>query len=498
MATLESTSPDAPAAAAHERSLDPQDWPAMRALGHRMVDDVMTYLEGVAERPVWQKPTDAALASYRAALPRSATAAEEVYDEYLEHVLPYVLGNGHPRFWGWVTGTGTPLGALADLLASATNVHSAFGDQAATHIERQVIGWFAELFDLPTTAGGLLVSSGSTANLTGLTAARDAMVPELLDEGTSSGGAPCVVYASEQVHNSVDKAVGIIGLGRKNLRRIETDAEYRIVPEALEHAIAEDRAAGRRPICIVATVATVNTGAVDDLEALARIARREGLWLHVDGAFGASLIVSPRFKHLLRGIEHADSIAFDFHKWFYVPYDVGCVVVRDESRLRASFSPPASYLAKLDRGIAGGGVSYGGLGADLSRRFRALKVWMSLKEHGADRYGEQIEQNIDQARYLAALIEREPELELAAPVPLNVVCFRYVGRNGAAVADSDATNREILMRLQERGIAAPSSTVLEGRFAIRAAITNHRSTRADFDALVSAVVSIGRELTPGP
>ena len=481
-----------------ERSLDPEDWSAMRALGHRMVDDLMTYLEHIGDRPVWQKPSDAALASYRAPLPRTATSPERIYDEYLEHVLPYILGNGHPRFWGWVTGTGTPLGALADLLASGSNVHAAFGDQAATHIERQVIGWFTALFGLPAGAGGLLVSSGSTANLTGLTAARDAMLPELIDDGTASAGAPCVVYASDQVHNSVDKAVAILGLGRRNLRRVETDTDYRIVPAALERAIADDRASGRRPICIVATAGTVNTGAVDDLEALGAIARREGLWLHVDGAFGASLIVSARLRHLLRGIEHADSIAFDFHKWFYVPYDVGCVVVRDEARLRGSFSPPASYLAALDRGIAGGGVAYGGLGPDLSRRFRALKVWMSLKEHGADRYGEQIEQNVDQAHYLASLIERHPELELAAPVPLNVVCFRYVPRDQTrADRDGNAVNREILMRLQEQGIAAPSSTVLDGRFAIRAAITNHRSTRADFDALVEAVAAIGREITGG-
>jgi glutamate/tyrosine decarboxylase-like PLP-dependent enzyme len=323
------------------------------------------------------------------------------------------------------------------------------------------------------------------------------MVPEFLQDGAvSTQGAPCVVYASDEAHNSVDKAIGILGIGRRNLRRVETDDDYRIVPAALERAIAEDRAAGRRPICIIATAGTVNTGAIDDLEALGRIARREGLWLHVDGAFGASLAVSSRLRHLLRGIEHADSIAFDFHKWFYVPYDVGCVLVRDEAHLRDSFAPPASYLAKLDRGVAGGGVSYGSLGADLSRRFRALKVWMSFKEHGADRYGEQIEQNIAQARYLADLIAREPELELAAPVPLNVVCFRYVGKRKPDV-DENATNREILMRIQERGIAVPSSTILDGRFALRVAITNHRSTRADFDALVTAALTIGREVSSG-
>jgi glutamate/tyrosine decarboxylase-like PLP-dependent enzyme len=287
--------------------------------------------------------------------------------------------------------------------------------------------------------------------------------------------------------------MGIIGLGRRNLRRVATDDEYRIVPAALEQAIAEDRAKGHRPICIIATAGTVNTGAIDDLDALATIARREKMWLHVDGAFGAALGVSSKLRDRLRGIERADSIAFDFHKWFYVPYDVGCVLVRDEQHLRNSFSPPASYLARLDRGIAGGGVAYGGLGADLSRRFRALKVWMSFKEHGADRYGEQIEQNVAQAEYLAGLVEREPELELAAPVPLNIVCFRYVGER-ASGQDQDAVNLEILMRLQERGIAAPSSTVLDGRFAIRVAITNHRSTRPDFDALVAAVLAIGHEL----
>jgi aromatic-L-amino-acid/L-tryptophan decarboxylase len=479
---------------ARERSLDPENWDAMRALGHRMLDDVMTYLMTLSERPVWQRPDARALDAYREPLPAKGSSPERIYEEYQRNILPFLIGNAHPRFWGWVTGTGTPLGMLADLLASGTNAHAAFGDQSATHVERQVIGWFTKAFDLPASAGGLLVSSGSTANLTGLTAARDAMVPEFLQDGAGGmQGVRCVVYASDEVHNSVDKAMGIIGLGRRNLRRVETDDDYRIVPSALERAIAEDRAAGRRPICIIATAGTVNTGAIDDLEALARIARREGLWLHVDGAFGASLGVSSRLRHLVRGIEHADSIAFDFHKWFYVPYDVGCVLVRDETHLRNSFSPPATYLAKLDRGIVGGGVSYGSLGADLSRRFRALKVWMSFKEHGAERYGEQIEQNVAQARYLSRLIEREPELELAAPVPLNIVCFRYVGSRRAGT-DSDHVNREVLMRLQESGIAAPSSTVLDGRFVIRVAITNHRSTRGDFDALVSAAVTIGRQL----
>jgi glutamate/tyrosine decarboxylase-like PLP-dependent enzyme len=495
---FDTASPALPAdPAISERSLDPENWDAMRALGHRMLDDVMTYMATVGDRPVWQRPDAAALTAYREALPTSGESTEAIYEQYQRHVLPFLIGNAHPRFWGWVTGNGTPFGMLADMLASGTNALAAFGDQSATHLERQVIGWFTTLLGLPAGSGGLLVSSGSTANLTGLTTARDAMAPEVLrDGGASAPGGPYVVYASSEVHNSVDKAVGILGLGRRNLRRIETDDDYRIVPAALERAIAEDREAGRRPICIIGTAGTVNTGAIDDLNELARIARGERLWFHVDGAFGASLAVSHKLRHLLSGIEHADSIAFDFHKWFYVPYDVGCVLVRDEARLRDSFAQPASYLAALDRGVVGGGVSYGSLGADLSRRFRALKVWMSFKEHGADRYGEQIEQNVAQARYLAGLIDREPELELAAPVPLNIVCFRYVGSRDSRV-DQNAVNREVLMRVQERGIAVPSSTVLDGRFAIRVAITNHRSRQSDFDMLVAAVLEIGRAIGSG-
>src|SRR5512138_519047 len=486
---------DGPHEPAVERSLDPANWDAMRALGHRMLDDVIAHLETIGERPVWQRPDAAAREAYRQPMPKTGSDPEHIYADYQRHILPYLIGNAHPRFWGWVTGTGTPLGMLADMLASGTNAHAAFGDQSATHLERQVIGWFTSLVGMPATAGGVLVSSGSTANLTGLTTARDVMVPELLQDGPpSTGGVPCVVYASDEVHNSVDKALGIIGLGRRSLRRIETDDDYRIVPAALERAIADDRAAGRRPICIIGTAGTVNTGAIDDLEALAEIARRERLWLHVDGAFGASLCVSRELRHLIAGIEHADSIAFDFHKWFYVPYDVGCVLVRDARNLHGSFSPPATYLAPLDRGIVGrDSISYGSQGLDLSRRFRALKVWMSFKEHGADRYGEQIEQNVAQAAYLAAAVEREPELELAAPVPLNIVCLRYIGGRTAGL-DDDVVNREVLMRLQERGIAAPSSTVLDCRFAIRVAITNHRSRRSDFDMLVDAVLEIGREI----
>jgi len=275
------------------------------------------------------------------------------------------------------------------------------------------------------------------------------------------------------------------------------DADFRVDLSLLERAIAEDRAAGRRPFCVVGNAGTVNTGAIDDLGALADLCRRERLWLHVDGAFGALAAISDRLRPLVRGMEAADSIAFDLHKWLYMPYDVGCVLVRDPEAHRRPFATRASYLARLERGAAPNDHDPGSLGPELSREFRGLKVWMLLKEHGLAKFARLIEQNVDQAAYLAGLVRRHPELELLAPVPLNIVCLRYRGQEsgvGDQGQELDEVNREILMRLQERGIAVPSATVLAGKFAIRVAITNHRSTRSDFDLLVSSVVELGREV----
>jgi aromatic-L-amino-acid decarboxylase len=301
------------------------------------------------------------------------------------------------------------------------------------------------------------------------------------------------VYASEEAHNSVDKAVALLGIGLDGLRRIPVDADFRIDLGALERAIAADREADVRPICVIGAAGTVNTGAIDDLERLADLCRREDLWLHVDGAFGALAALSPALRPLVRGVERADSLAFDFHKWFYMPIEVGCVLVRDAEAHRRTFSPPASYLASLDRGIASGPPPFAYYGPQLTRGFRALKVWISLKAYGVDKYARLIEQNVRQARRLESLVERDSRLELLAPVPLNVVCFRYVA-DGLDGGGLDGLNREILMRLQERGIAVPSSTVVRGSFAIRCAFTNHRTRRGDIDRLVESVVALGEEI----
>ena len=476
-----------------EQTLDPGDWEPLRTLGHAMLDHMIDFQRDVRSRPVWTRPTDAARRAYSQPLPRAGFGIEAAYDSFREHILPHAIGNFHPRFWGWVCGTGSVSGMLAEMLASGMNGHASFGDQAATHIERQVISWCAELVGYPGDASGVLVTSGSVAEITAMIVARDAMLPGIHDTGLRTTQKSPVVYASAQVHNSLDKAIGIIGIGRANLRKVAVDAEYRIRPDELEAAIVADLNAGNQPVCLVASAGTVNTGATDDLVALTEIARRYQLWFHVDAAFGIGLATSKRYRGLLEGIEQTDSISFDFHKWFHVPYDAACTLIRDPRAHRVSFSPPASYLAPLGGGLTAGGTHFGELGMDLSRAFRALKVWMTFMEHGIDRFGALVEQNVAQAQYLASLIRSERRLHLAAPVPMNVVTFRFVGE-GLSDAAADDVNRKILVQLHETGVAVPSHTVIDGHFVIRVAITNHRSQQADFDLLVHEVVRLGEEL----
>jgi glutamate/tyrosine decarboxylase-like PLP-dependent enzyme len=311
-----------------------------------------------------------------------------------------------------------------------------------------------------------------------------------------------MVYTSAEAHGSIQKAVELLGLGHESLRLIPVDGAYRIDVPALERALAADRAAGLQPFCLIGHAGTVNSGAVDPLETLAEIAAREGLWFHVDGAIGAPAVLAPDLRPKLTGMSRADSVALDFHKWLYVQFEAGCVLIRDEASHRRTFSLTPEYLEHHgERGIAAGSRWPSEYGVQLTRGFRALKIWMSLREHGAEKYGRLISQNAAQARYLAGLVAESPDLELVAPVDLNIVCFRF--NPGAGGSDSptgwddaslNALNQEILLRLHESGVAAPSYTTLGGRYALRAAITNHRSRREDFDLLVREVVRLGHEV----
>jgi len=481
-----------------EKNLDPLDWESMRALAHRMVDDMLDYTRTVRERPPWRHAPADVKAYFEGSLPVDPQAPEEIYQEFLDYILPYPIGNIHPRFWGWVFGTGTILGALADLLASSMNTNS--GDMSyhsALYVEHQVLNWLKEMLGYPASASGLLTSGCSAANLIGLTVARNSRAGfDLRQQGLRSAPHQMTLYASQEIHSSIQKTAELLGLGSQALRLLPVDGQFRMDIRALEAAIARDRADGNLPFCVVGAAGTTNTGAFDDLEALADLCVREGLWLHVDGAFGIWAALVPSAKYLVAGLERADSLAFDLHKWMYMPYEIGCVLVRHEREHRETFSLTPAYLAhgEGERGLSGRDVPYlTDYDFLLSRQFRALKAWMSFKEHGIDRYGGMIQQNIDQARYLGRLVEATPELELATPVTLNVVCFRYF-RSGLDNASLDVLNRRILEELQESGLAVPSGTTLLGKFVLHVANTNHRTRRDDFDLLVREVVRIGKSL----
>ncbi len=479
---------------AMEESLDPQDWQAMRDLGHRMLDDMMDYLQSLRERPAWQPIPEAVKASFKQPLPREPQDPAQVYQEFLDNVLPYPLGNIHPRFWGWVVGTGTPLAMLAEMLAAAMNPNVAGGDHVANLVEAQVIEWCKEMLGYPAQASGLLLSGASMAGFVGLAAARSAMAGfDVRQRGLAGSAQQMTFYGSCELHSANQKALEMLGLGVEALRYIPVNSDFTVDCSALEAAIAQDRDAGYLPACVIGCAGTVNTGAIDDLGALADICEQEGLWFHVDGAFGALAALSPALRHLVAGMERADSLAFDMHKWMYMPYEIGCALVRrEEDHLRA-FSVTADYLTHAERGTAAGTLWYGEYGPQLSRGFRALKAWMSIKEHGIEKYGRLIQQNVEQARYLARLVEDSPHLELLAPVPLNIVCFRFT-TPGLDDASLSRLNEEVLLRLQEEGTAVPSSTLLNGKYALRVAIVNHRSRREDYELLVREVLRLGEEL----
>ena len=466
----------------------------VRRVAHRVADMLADYLEALPDRPVFAPvPVDAAARFVTEAVPAIGSEPNAILDDFARSIGPYPFGNGHPRFWAWVNSPPSVMGIFADALAAAMNPSVAGGNHAAVHVERQVIRWFAEMLGLPATAMGLLVSGGSMANLTALAAARHAKAGfDVRARGLQSGDQRLVVYMSEEGHGCIRKAAEIMGIGSESLRVVPVNERAEMRVDVLAETIDRDLQAGYRPIAVAASAGTVNTGAIDDLAAIAAICRREKLWFHVDGAFGGLAALSERLRPLVRGMEAADSLAFDLHKWLHVPYDAGCVLVKSAAAHRRPFTTDAAYLAPMDRGAAP--RDPGMRGPELSSEFRALKVWLLLKEHGSAKLARLIEQNVAQAKYLADLVRAAPALELVAPVPLNIVCLRYRGEGSG---DLDALNRELLMRLQEQGIAVPSGATLGGKFAIRVAITNHRSRREDFDTLVQAVVKIGAEVAAG-
>lgn len=471
-------------------TLDPRDWAAFRAQGHRMLDDMVDYLEQIRERPVWQPIPEDVRGRFRAPLPLASSALSAVHAEFLENVLPYSSGNTHPGFMGWVQGGGNPAGMLAEMLAAGLNANLGGRDHAPIEVERQIVRWMRELFGFPDTASGLFVTGTSMANLIAAIVARDwALGFDARRSGVQASEKRLTAYASTAAHGSLRRALDFCGLGSDALRLVSVDARHRMNLAALRNAIEADRKAGFTPFLLIGTAGTVDTGAIDDLHELADVASDQRLWLHVDGACGALGILAPEIASRLAGIEAADSLAFDFHKWGQVPYDAGLLLVRDGELHRKAFQSPAAYLEREKRGLAAGSPWPCDFGPDLSRGFRALKTWFTLKVHGLDALGATIARTCELARYLERRVSEANDLELLAPLTLNIVCFRY------KCADADRVNARIVIELQESGIAAPSTIRINGDLAIRAAIVNHRTERRDIDALVDATLRIGRAIT---
>ena len=477
--------------------LDPKDWDQFRADAHAMLDQSIDKMQHSHEGRVWTPLPDSLRSHFQCSLPIQGVETHSLIRE----IMPYGVGNTHPRFFGWVHGAGTPSGVIADIAAAAMNVNSGGRDHVAPVVERQVLSWCLEIMGMPSDGSGLIVSGTSMATIIAIKVARDQRVVDARKNGVKQG--QLVGYASEQSHSCIKQAFDVLGMGTEACRLVPCNDAFEMDLEQLQLMVAADREAGCTPLCVVGTAGAVNMGAIDDLHGIAAICKDEHLWFHVDGAFGAAGLLGNLMHDALTGISKADSLAFDFHKWFQVNYEAGCVLFKSDAAHRGSFSARADYLRGSQRGLAGGAFWAVDYGPELSRGFRALKVWAHLSEHGVEALGKTIDRNIKLAQYLTQRIAKESQLQSLAPTPMNINVFRFVPTDwqestasaSGAKRDLDVLNDEIVILLQERGIAVPSTTKIKGQLAIRVNITNHRTQESDLDLLVDAVLQIGAELT---
>ena len=429
---------------------------------------------------------------FRQPLPWKVEPAGRIASD-LEALVRLSRRNDDPGFWGYVNPPGLAAAALGDWLASSLNQNlTAFRSApGAALVEMQVVAWIREMVGLPRSAGGLLTSGGSIANLAGLAAARDAAVPYDLARRGLRGerGAPLVVYASEEVHHAVLKAASILGIGRDFVRLVAVDRRLRLDVGALREAVRRDRRARLQPCAVVASAGTVTTGTVDPLRAVWRLCRRERLWMHVDACYGGFAVLAPSGRPLLRALSLADSIALDPHKWLYLPVDAGCVLYRRPEAARRAFRQEADYTRMFGAGRLEQ-TAFWDYGPELSRRFRALKIWLALKHHGAEAFSEAIEEDLTLARALADKVRATRGLELLSRGDLGIVCFRYVPP-GPRLPEADLTrlNESVLVAVQRRGRAFVSNALVRGRFALRACLVNYRTTGTDLENLIREVLS---------
>ncbi|HET6848924.1 MAG TPA: pyridoxal-dependent decarboxylase [Gaiellales bacterium] len=474
------------------------DWDSerMRSLAERAVDLYGEFLDGLEGMPIAR---GAAAGLVRDAVirpvPEQGLDDEQLIDHLRDVLIEWGVQCGHPRFLAYVTGSGTVPGAVADMLASAVNMNVG-GWQlspSASEIELALMRWFCDRFGLPQTGGGLLVSGGAMANMVGLKAARDHMAGWDTRRDGIAAGPPLAIYATEETHVVTDRAADALGLGTAAVRRLPVDDGRRMVPAALAERIASDRAAGVRPMAVVATAGTTSTGAIDPIDDIARVCADQEVWLHVDAAYGGPAVLAADLRPQLAGIERADSIAFDPHKWLYIAQSAGCVLVRDLQHLADAYQVHATYVWQ-DRERTGAGISLGELGPQYSRGFGALKVWLSLLAHGSDAYARRICHDAELAHYMAACVEERSDMELAVPVGLSICCFAYVPEQPAPPEYVSRLNERIMTELQLDGRVYISNAVLGDRFVLRACFVNHRTEADDVDAVLDVVTELGARL----
>jgi aromatic-L-amino-acid/L-tryptophan decarboxylase len=476
------------------------EWPAeeIKRVGYRVVDLIAHHLTTLPGRPVFQAFDPALAARYLdgSAPPESGQNVDDILATFAGEIEPYPFGNGHPRFHGWVNSPPAVIGIFAEALAAAMNPSCAGGNHAAIYLERRVIGWFKHILGFPQDSMGLLVSGSSMAALTALAVARHVHSGfDIRCQGLQGSARRLMFYKTAEGHGCHQKAIELLGIGSDNLRLIEHDREQRMVPAALEAALREDLDAGRQPVAVIASAGTVNTGAIDPLAAIADLCQRHHVWLHVDGAYGAPAVLSENYRAQLAPLSRADSVALDPHKWLYVPVEAGLVMVRDAQGMRAAFSlvPPYLRTDATPQGV-GGPPWFSEYGFQQTRGFRALKVWMALQYHGTNGYRRAIERDIALAGGLAQALRAEPEFELFEPQSLSIVCFRYAPRemrdNPGAL---NSLNKALLQRMQLEGRSFVSSTVMDGKFWLRACIVNPRTAVEDIRSLIETTRVCGVE-----
>src|SRR5215216_4933457 len=471
---------------------------ALREISSQITKLVSEYMATISERPVRaENHAGKTTSEIEAELSTEGLPLDQLLAE-CRTIMDLSRHNGHPRFFGYVASPSTPIGAYGDLIASALNANITCwrSGPAGTEIERMVVRWLGSLINYDRDASGLLTSGGSMANMIALLIAnRRKCGAAASRQGLWNSGPPMTIYASEEVHMSIPKAADILGFGRDQVRTIACDDRQRMRVDLLRPRIEADLREGLRPFCVVGSAGTVNTGVVDPLNEIAQIAAEFGLWFHVDGAYGAPGVLDQRKKDLFAGLERADSVSLDPHKWLYVPVDAGCLLFRDAAAAMAAFSTEDADYIKTHGYSDDEAFAFWDYGVELSRRFRALKVWLTLQYYGTRRIAEAIGEDISLAEYLGEVVSRADDFELLAPVELSICCFRYVPERGMSEAELNELNESIMALVQKGGRTYVSNATVNGRFALRACITNFRTTKADIDETVEAIRDAAKSLT---